>query len=262
MERAMRLKIFARSLFLQSCWSYERMQGLGLAYCLEPWLKRCYGDDSEGRRRALARHQEFFNTQPYMASFVIGALCGIEEEACGASQAAGEGLFLKMRALKSSVACALAAIGDALFWGALRSFCAALSAALAVCLWRAGSSGGLLLLVPAAYLAAYDAPSLLLRWRGIAVGFQRREGLVLALKEFPWQSWIKGLRWAGTALALAAVALALTSPFPTPGRRWEGAAAFAAAVAAFKLAAGVSAWKLYAAVCVMGCLAAAAGWML
>ena len=262
MERAMRLKIFARALLLQSCWSYERMQGVGLAYCLEPWLRRCYGGDAEGRLRALARHQEFFNTQPYMASFVIGALCGIEEESCRAAQGEDEGLILKIRALKSSVACALAAIGDALFWGALRSFCAALSGALAVCLWRLGSPRALFLLIPAAYLAAYDAPSLLLRWRAIKLGYERRERLVLALKDFPWQSWIRRLRWAGTALALTAVALMLTSPILAPSRRWEAGAAFAAAAATFKAVPGISAWKLYAAVCVMGCLAAAAGWAL
>jgi hypothetical protein len=160
------------------------------------------------------------------------------------------------------VAPALAAIGDALFWGTLRPFCAALALLCAVGLWRAGPSRGFFLMIPAVYLATYDAAAVFLRWRGLSVGFESKDAVALSLKQFPWQPLIRALRWAGTGLALAAVVLALGSSLLGPGGRWKAAAAFAAAAAAFKLVPGASGLRLYAAACVAGCLAAAAGWML
>src|SRR5256885_920106 len=96
---AMRRRIFARSLLLQACWSFERMQGLGLAYSLEPWLSRCYG--RSGRGQALARHHGYFNTHPFMAPLAMGMICALEEEAAAAPEGERAAKWKRIAALKT-----------------------------------------------------------------------------------------------------------------------------------------------------------------
>ncbi len=65
------------------------MQSLGFAYAMLPALKRLYPDPQEYRAR-LQLHMEYFNTQPYLASFILGAAVRMEEErATGRAPAAG-----------------------------------------------------------------------------------------------------------------------------------------------------------------------------
>ena len=101
----MRRRLFRRSLQLQSCWNFERMQSLGLAFCLEPWLARCWAGQDGAARAARLRHHEFFNTQPYMAALVVGMVCALEEEAAAAP--AGERrdqLVRRLKTLKTAAA--------------------------------------------------------------------------------------------------------------------------------------------------------------
>ena len=56
----MQRRLFTRSLLLQACWSFERMQSLGLAYSLKPWLGEVWRLEPEAEREALLRHNEFF----------------------------------------------------------------------------------------------------------------------------------------------------------------------------------------------------------
>lgn len=259
MRRALgrlRAQIFLRSLLLQACWNFERMQGLGFAYCLEPWLKKCWGEAAE-RRAALSRHFEFFNTQPYMAPLVVGMVCALEEDAA-ASAGEREVKIKRLRALKKAAAGALAGIGDALFWGSLRPFCAALALLSGIILWRTGSS---LLWMPLIYLAAYNAPAAALRWRGFAWGYEWGEQIASRLKDFPWQSWIGRTRAAGAALALCAAALLLAGQ-GVPGSRRVGGVMTTLYLIAFRaLDARASSARLYAGTCLFGVIAAAAGWV-
>src|SRR5581483_1504316 len=95
------------------------MQGLGLAWALEPWLKRIYRTAAE-RRAALQRHAEYFNTQPYVASLIVGLVCAMEEDAAALPEAQRAAAYARIRAVKSALASSLAGAGDAFFWGALR----------------------------------------------------------------------------------------------------------------------------------------------
>jgi len=92
-------RIAWRTLLLQAAFNYERQQGIGWAYALDPALRRIYPDDAL-RRERLAEHTAYFNTQPTLASVALGA--------------------------------ALAAIGDRLFWFTLRPFAACLGVLFAV----------------------------------------------------------------------------------------------------------------------------------
>ncbi|MDO8805231.1 MAG: PTS system mannose/fructose/sorbose family transporter subunit IID, partial [Elusimicrobiota bacterium] len=53
---------------------------LGFAFCLQPALEKIY-QDKDALKAALLRHLQLFNTQPYMASFVLGNVASLEEKA-------------------------------------------------------------------------------------------------------------------------------------------------------------------------------------
>ena len=104
-------RMAVRSLFLQATFNYERQQGLGWAWALQPALERLYPDPAE-RRERLAEHTAYFNTQPTLASLALGAVAGLEER-----RAAGEGPDAAAVArIKSVLGSSLAALGDRLFW--------------------------------------------------------------------------------------------------------------------------------------------------
>jgi mannose/fructose/N-acetylgalactosamine-specific phosphotransferase system component IID len=249
-------RLFRRSLLLQSGWNYERLQSLGLAFCLEPWLARCWAGQDEAARAARLRHQECFNTQPYMASLVIGMVCALEEEAAAAP--AGERrdqLVQRLRILKTASASALAGVGDALFWGALRPMCAGLAIAGVLALrdrpwWAAVWAAGI-------YLVVHNALALVLRWRFLRLGYEWGDQLAARLKEWRVQRLIRALRWAGLALVLTITAWLLR--VTPPQQRLAGA--MAVAVALFLRPARISAYRLYAAIVLAGGAASWAGWL-
>ena len=79
MKRNELVKIFLRSLLIQASWNVPRLQGLGFAYATAPLA----GNGVAGRPEAqalLARHLQRFNTHPYMAAPVIGAVTRLELE--------------------------------------------------------------------------------------------------------------------------------------------------------------------------------------
>jgi mannose/fructose/N-acetylgalactosamine-specific phosphotransferase system component IID len=116
-----------RTLFLQATFNYERQQGLGWAWALQPALERLYPDPAE-RRERLADHTAFFNTQPTLASLALGAVAGLEER-----RAAGEGPDAEgVARIKSVLGSSLAALGDRLYWFTLRPFAACLGVLVAL----------------------------------------------------------------------------------------------------------------------------------
>jgi len=261
MSWSLKARILGRSLLLQACWSYERMQGLGFCYAMQPWLQKCYGERQAELRSAQLRQLEFFNTQPYMAPLALGMVSALEEEASGLPAAERDERIARMGRLKGSVAASLAGIGDALFWGALRPFCAALSLALTLLAWRLDFLLALLGL-PGLYLAAYSLPAFFVRCRGLGWGYSWGDQIAARLAAFPWQVWIRRLRLAGFLLALAVCGLMLASPLVDSRQRWVGAIMLLGYfLVLFLLAARASPYRLYLATCLLGSLAAAGGWI-
>lgn len=254
MNNAMRLRIFLRSLLLQSCWNFERMQSLGIAYSLEPWLQRVYAGRPGELQAALGRHQEFFNTQPYMASLVIGMVCALEEQAAALPQAERTAKWNRLKAMKAGVAAALAGIGDAFFWGALRPFCAALALAVTLAAWP---SRGAVLSGVLVYLAAFNIFSLSLRWTGLRLGYDWNENIAVRLKAMPAQEALRRLRLFGGVLALAACAFASRLAASNSRSILMGALAV---FLALKIR-NFGSLELYGGACAAGAIGAAAGWI-
>jgi len=90
------------------------MQGLGFFFVISPWLRK---QDGEYDIKALKRHLVYFNTHPFMASYLLGVVAKLERD--GEPKAA-------VRA-KESLMGPMGASGDGLFWASLGPLIAILS---------------------------------------------------------------------------------------------------------------------------------------
>lgn len=232
------------------------MQGVGLAFALEPWLRRLHGGNA---KNALARYSGCFNTHPFMAPLAVGMLCGLEEEAAAAEGEKRETLLKRADALKTAVACSLAGIGDALFWGGLRPACAAAALIAGMLGWRAAGPAGLLLM-PLLYLALYDLPALWLRWRGLSWGYEWKADIATRLKGFAFQGWIS-LAKRAAAVLLFALLLLVTAAAGSWAERAAGLFAAGAYALASRRAPATTASSFYAWACLAGVIGSAAGWL-
>lgn len=135
-----------RALFLLNLWNDRTLQGPGFAWTLKS-VRPSGGAD------LMSRHAEGFNTTPAMAPCVIGAVARMEADEAPSADVAR---------VRNSGAASLAAIGDPLFWGAIRP--TAVLAGLAA--WSLGPVVAVILLV-----AAQGLPQLIFRLLGIVRGF-------------------------------------------------------------------------------------------
>jgi PTS system mannose-specific IID component len=220
--------LFWRSMLIQAGWNFEGMQNLGFLYALEPGLARVHRDP-ESLKRAQMRHLGFFNTQPYMAGFALGACLGLEEDVARATADTDEASAVqRVERLKRALGSALAALGDPFYWGVLRPATAAWTLVAWTGLWTLGAPA------PVAFgtalgLAAFNAPALWTRWVGPRLGYERGEALPAELKRLGWPEKAVLVRRVGLlGAALASGAALAVPPFGgTPS--WWNAAALAAA---------------------------------
>ena len=106
------VRIFLRTLLVQGSLNFSRMQNLGFAFALLPWIRE-KGSRTGCVREMLLRHLQYFNTHPYFAAPIIGAVLHMEERDEDGPSEVGR--------LKEVLMGPYAAIGDVFFWGALKS---------------------------------------------------------------------------------------------------------------------------------------------
>ena len=154
---------FVRSNFLQASWNMERMQGLGYCFGMVPILRRLY--EGEELKKAIKRHLEFYNTQPFVTAPIIGITAALEEKkANGADVPDGV-----INGIKVGMMGPLAGVGDPIFWGTLRPITAALGASFAM----TGS-----ILGPILFFVLFNAIRLAVRWYGISYGYAKGTDVV------------------------------------------------------------------------------------
>lgn len=154
----LRVSLFVRSFFLQAVWNPRGMQNVGFCFALMP-VARLFSEPE--RQKFMMRHLGFFNTNPTMASYVIGAVARAEVEGRG---------ILESDDVKLTMGGPLGMAGDSLMWGAIRPAAGLVAALIAVSVLYGRSSS--IWLAPAVQLAMYNVPHLLLRARGIWVGYR------------------------------------------------------------------------------------------
>ncbi|MBT8941929.1 PTS system mannose/fructose/sorbose family transporter subunit IID [Lactobacillus delbrueckii] len=115
------------SQLLQGSWNYERMQNGGWAYSMIPALRKLY-PNKEDMAAALQRHLVFFNTQPYLASPIIGVTLALEEDKANGVEVDDEAI----QGVKVGMMGPLAGVGDPVFWYTVRPILGALGASMAI----------------------------------------------------------------------------------------------------------------------------------
>jgi|CXWL01.1.fsa_nt_gi mannose/fructose/N-acetylgalactosamine-specific phosphotransferase system component IID len=200
------LRIAARLLLLQARWDPARMQGIGLAYALEPWLAVCWAQEPAALRAARRRHLEFFNTHPIAAWLLTGIICQYEAAAAAAQGAEREAVIEKIIRLKTRRGSSLAGLYDSFFWGGLRPASALAGLLTAQAIYWMDARHSLAPAVAAA-LIVYNIPALAARWLGLTRGFSLGEKAIADMTRLPIQSWIQTLRRAAAGGAIAAFAL-------------------------------------------------------
>lgn len=156
-ERKDLMKVFWRSLALQGCFNYERMQAIGYAYAMIPILKKLYPEDAQ-MSEALKRHVGFFNTSPQTVSFIYGATIALEEQNATTENFDTDAI----NSIKAALMGPLAGIGDSFFWGTFRIIGAGVGASLAI----SGNILGAIL-----FILIYNVPHYLLRYHGLFIGY-------------------------------------------------------------------------------------------
>lgn len=152
---------FGRLFLLQALWNYERMQGIGFCHAIAPPVRALSPDDATAAR-ALVPHAGFFNTHPVMASVAVGVVTDQLEKRARGEQALDDAGLLR---IKQALGSSLAAMGDPLFWDAVRPL-VALSAVYA---WRDDRAA----VGTIVFLAGYNLIAIGYRIRGFTEGYRR-----------------------------------------------------------------------------------------
>lgn len=158
-------KMAWRSTLLQASFNYERMQACGWLYSILPGLKKAHADSKEDMSLAMKDHLEFFNTHPFLVTFIMGLVLAMEENKEDRNT---------IRAIKVATMGPLGGIGDALFWLTALPICAGLGASLAM----EGNIAG-----PIIFLISFNIIHFGLRFFLMNYGYKTGVGAIATLKE-------------------------------------------------------------------------------
>lgn len=159
------LSTYFRSTFLLGSFNFERMQSMGFCVSMIPTIKRLYSK-KEDQAAALKRHLEFFNTQPWVGSAIMGVTAAMEQERANGAKDVDDAAI---SGVKVGLMGPLAGVGDPIFWGTLRPVLAALGAGIAL----TGS-----LLGPLLFFVLINVIRALTRWYGFKYGYEKGTEIV------------------------------------------------------------------------------------
>ena len=189
-------KMVWRSLNLQASFNYERMQAAGWLYCILPGLMKIHGDNEEDLKTSMQHNLEFFNTHPFLVTFVMGIVLSLEQQKADINM---------IRSVRVAAMGPLGGIGDAIFWFTLVPITAGITANMAI----NGSLAG-----PILFLLIFNAVQMLVRFGlmnwSYKLGSQAIEILTANAKEFTRAASMLGVfvvgaltsNYGGTTIAL------------------------------------------------------------
>ena len=146
LDKATLNKMVWRSLNLQASFNYERMQAAGWLYGILPGLLAIHGEDTDDLKLSMAHNLEFFNTHPFLVTFVMGIVLSMEQQKTDINT---------IRAVRVAAMGPLGGIGDAIFWFTLVPIAAGICSNMAI----AGSVMG-----PILFLLIFNAVQFLVRF--------------------------------------------------------------------------------------------------
>ncbi len=195
------VRVVHSTLYIQALWTYEKMLSVGYTICLLPFALRWF-KDTEAQKEFLNRNLDFFNTHPYMVSWIVGASIKLEEE----SQKTGTPSLEQQLRFRRRMSEALAAIGDQLFWNRIKPLTALLGALYALYYGPAGI---------VIFLVAYNIPHFYHRIAGALIGYREGFNVMKVVSNKRYNLILSRLLSFCAFIAGSAFVLAADSPFVT-----------------------------------------------
>lgn len=115
-------KMSVLSFLEQASFSFERMQAPGFTLSMLPAAEKIFGDSKEDMAEFMTYNMEFINTEPHMATFLMGLILSMEEH--------GEDRKL-IEGIRNGLFGPFAGLGDAIFWFTVLPISAAICCSLA-----------------------------------------------------------------------------------------------------------------------------------
>ena len=162
-------KMVWRSLNLQGSFNYERMQAAGWLYGILPGLEKIHTDE-EDLKLSMSHNLEFFNTHPFLVTFVMGIILSLEQQKADINT---------IRAVRVAAMGPLGGIGDAIFWFTLVPIAAGICSNMAI----QGSVAGPILFLLIFNLVQFAVRFFLMHW-SYSLGTKAIELLTANAKEF------------------------------------------------------------------------------
>ena len=163
-------KMVWRSLNLQGSFNYERMQANGWLYGILPGLLAIHGEDTEDLKTSMAHNLEFFNTHPFLVTFVMGIVLSLEQQKADVGT---------IRAVRVAAMGPLGGIGDAIFWFTLVPIAAGIGSNMAI----QGSIAGPIVFLALFNIVQFAVRFFLMHW-SYNLGAKAIELLTANAKEF------------------------------------------------------------------------------
>ena len=163
-------KMVWRSLNLQGSFNYERMQANGWLYGILPGLLAIHGEDSEDLKISMGHNLEFFNTHPFLVTFVMGIILSLEQQKADIGT---------IRAVRVAAMGPLGGIGDAIFWFTLVPIAAGIGSNMAI----NGSIAGPIVFLALFNIVQFAVRFFLMHW-SYKLGTVAIEALTANAKEF------------------------------------------------------------------------------
>lgn len=189
-------KMVWRSLNLQGSFNYERMQAAGWLYSILPGLELIHADNKEDLETSMQHNLEFFNTHPFLVTFVMGIVLSLEQQKADINT---------IRAVRVAAMGPLGGIGDAIFWFTLVPITAGITSNMAI----NGSLAGPILFLVIFNAVQFGVRFWLMNW-SYKLGSKAIEMLTSNAKEFTRAASILGVfvvgaltsNYGGTTIAL------------------------------------------------------------
>ncbi|MFV0552757.1 MAG: PTS system mannose/fructose/sorbose family transporter subunit IID [Anaerorhabdus sp.] len=191
-------KMVWRSLFLQMSFNFERMQAAGWLYGILPGLEKIH-TDKEDLALSMGHNLDFFNTHPFLVTFVMGIVLSLEQQKADVTT---------IRAVRVAAMGPLGGIGDAIFWLTLVPIAAGIGANLSL-------EGNIL--GPILFLVLFNAVQFgvrygLMYW-SYDLGSKAIEALTKNAKEFTHAASLLGIFVVGALISnMGGTTIALTIP--------------------------------------------------
>ncbi|MDU4935640.1 MAG: PTS system mannose/fructose/sorbose family transporter subunit IID [Peptostreptococcaceae bacterium] len=179
-------KMVWRSLFLQASFNYERMQACGWLYGILPGLQEIH-KNKEDLSTSMTHNLEFFNTHPFLVTFVMGIVLSLEQKKTDVQT---------IRALRVAAMGPLGGIGDAIFWFTLTPIAAGIGANLAL----QGSILGPIIFLLLFNVVQFALRYWLMHW-SYKVGMDGIQAMTKFAKQFTRSATILGLIVVGALIA-------------------------------------------------------------